>query len=1420
MKKRLLAILLCVAIVASLLAVSAMADDALETTSEGVAQEHTVDISELSDDEATLKASSSSDEEGLVSLTVTDINGDEISLLDGGVAIRLGSEYTFKAGFSDPDSIESVYITSTMGSDVKMLEAVRTGNVFVTSGYFDDDANYLPGSIGVKYTEIPKTIDVNTPVDWQPMIDALEDKTEVKEIEVIGENVNAQFDLSGFLESESEVLLDVAVELYDNTYGTSFDDFLGAYSNYKELLSYDLNDNTRVYIDKTGIQTYFMLVEERVGNAEKFVKLMMEIDDSQNLKDFASALGEVGTIVGLANNYLDISAEADDLRDEISNRRDLNTEEVAALNYKVDDYESDKQLFNLSMTVLPLIAASAAPTAGASIIFGGIVGMISTAANYFWDYRVGMITGSEPVNTSFVSNAHGTLLTHDILHEMELSGSLKSGTYCLEKNTSEDIVVEYGTVTLCLHGYGCDVKNNGGTVIIYDCGQNELSDGLGHVDITNNDGTVRFNSGSGSIYNYEGGKISVYDGSVSVTDYDPGSEINIYGGTIGTIRSSDANVLIDTKGTIESIYNTDGETIINDGVIEHAYTESGKISIYGGVFGSSNGGYSVSSRESSSIEIFDGNFKDRVFNYGGGSITIWNGQFASGVGGHTGTIIIYNGLFYGSIGTSGNKFTPSKLVINDGTFYAEDDGYANVGIDAGELEINGGIFYVSGYGNYETPTCNISISSAFNKAEINGGTFISNDGYNIDNSANIETDTPYANTGLTINGGNFKGNQYCIKNIDGLLTINGGAFEQLGQDNSDYCCILNGYYRTNEPHSITINNGTFSGYNKCIENNGVIDINGGNFSQVEEEEYYSVLIENKGEMTIDGGVFTSNAETIRNKGTLPNENGTLTISAGVFNKNGEVEEYLSCIHNEEEGMMTVNGGTFNMQKGSYCIDSDGTATINGGTFNVTSNLSCVNSNGNLTVNYAVFNMSGGFTGITTENDNIVISGLRFKGPTIPWGVRAQAVTLSVDDNFFLEIDSDSYAFYKRGDSTAPDIIVNIELANGYTGGLRYYDSKESEGVTLSADEFDQIDFSSDYLRLEADGVPPGGPDDEPDADCEHSYVTTVVEPTCENRGYTVYTCIKCGHTYMSNYVDANGHSYGEWIVTREPTDSTAGQRERICSVCKEKEVETIPATGADTPVIVGPGWTPSFNVNTPIETENGNVSISDTRADENDTVVITVRPDDGYELDKLIVTDANGNEISLVDIGNGQFKFIMPASAVSIKATFTEALANVFADVSVADWFVDAVKYVVRHSIMEGISENEFAPLSTMSRAMVWTILARIDGETVTGTGWIDEALSWAMAYGISDGTNANGFVTREQFATMLYRYAGEPTVSGSLSAFTDAGSVSSWANNAMLWATQNGIITGVTSTTIDPQGTATRAQAAAMLMRFMENVG
>ena len=160
-----------------------------------------------------------------------------------------------------------------------------------------------------------------------------------------------------------------------------------------------------------------------------------------------------------------------------------------------------------------------------------------------------------------------------------------------------------------------------------------------------------------------------------------------------------------------------------------------------------------------------------------------------------------------------------------------------------------------------------------------------------------------------------------------------------------------------------------------------------------------------------------------------------------------------------------------------------------------------------------------------------------------------------------------------------------------------------------------------------------------------------------------------------------------------------------------------------------------------------------------------------------------------------------------------------FTDVAEGAWYYDAVSYVYANGLMDGVSATEFNPDGNMTRAMVWAILARIDGETVTGENWIEIARTWAMAEGVSDGTDANGLITREQLATMLWRYAGEPESDYSLSAFTDAASVSEWAETAMSWAVENGLITGVTDNTLVPQGSATRAQCAAILMRYVENI-
>ena len=158
-----------------------------------------------------------------------------------------------------------------------------------------------------------------------------------------------------------------------------------------------------------------------------------------------------------------------------------------------------------------------------------------------------------------------------------------------------------------------------------------------------------------------------------------------------------------------------------------------------------------------------------------------------------------------------------------------------------------------------------------------------------------------------------------------------------------------------------------------------------------------------------------------------------------------------------------------------------------------------------------------------------------------------------------------------------------------------------------------------------------------------------------------------------------------------------------------------------------------------------------------------------------------------------------------------------FYDVSAGAWYYDAVKYVWEHELMNGVSATQFSPNTTLNRAMIWTMLARLDGvNTDGGANWYAKAQEWAMANGVSDGTDPMGAVTREQLVTMLWRFKGEPTVDFLLTA-KDADTVSSWAYEAMRWAVAEGIIEGDENGMISPTATATRAQAAAIFMRFIE---
>ena len=248
---------------------------------------------------------------------------------------------------------------------------------------------------------------------------------------------------------------------------------------------------------------------------------------------------------------------------------------------------------------------------------------------------------------------------------------------------------------------------------------------------------------------------------------------------------------------------------------------------------------------------------------------------------------------------------------------------------------------------------------------------------------------------------------------------------------------------------------------------------------------------------------------------------------------------------------------------------------------------------------------------------------------------------------------------------------------------------------------------------------------------------------------------------------------------------------------------------------------PSYSVTAPGATENGSVTVSPKNATKGSTVTVTVKPDDGYQLDKLTVADAKGGTISVTDKGNGKYTFTMPASKVTVTPIFVkiaqQPTEKTFSDVDKSDWFADAVAYVTDKGLMNGTGSDTFSPNASTTRGMLMTVLARYAGtDTTGGATWYEKGMNWAKAKGVSDGTNPEVNITREQLVTMLYRDVGSPKANGSLDSFSDAASVSSYAVNAMQWAVANGIVNG-SNGKLNPQNTATRAEVAAILMRFCE---
>ena len=276
----------------------------------------------------------------------------------------------------------------------------------------------------------------------------------------------------------------------------------------------------------------------------------------------------------------------------------------------------------------------------------------------------------------------------------------------------------------------------------------------------------------------------------------------------------------------------------------------------------------------------------------------------------------------------------------------------------------------------------------------------------------------------------------------------------------------------------------------------------------------------------------------------------------------------------------------------------------------------------------------------------------------------------------------------------------------------------------------------------------------------------------------------------------------------------------------------------------GGGSTPNYSPSI-VQPEHGTVTASPKNPQKGAKVTIAITPENGYTVDTVTVADINGKIVEVTPNDDGTYTFVQPSSKVTITVTFRQMTDTsdcprdescpmaAFTDADRSAWYHDGIHYCVEQGLMVGTSETAFSPNSATTRGMIVTILWRLEGSPLVSTSleyddvkpedWYGEAVRWADDAGVVTGYGNGKFgpndpITREQMAAMLWRYAGSPKVDGSLSSFVDGAQTSSWAQPAMIWAVEQGLMTGVGNDRLEPRGQATRAQAATILMRFAQD--
>ena len=750
----------------------------------------------------------------------------------------------------------------------------------------------------------------------------------------------------------------------------------------------------------------------------------------------------------------------------------------------------------------------------------------------------------------------------------------------------------------------------------------------------------------------------------------------------------------------------------------------------------------------------------------------------------------------------------------------------------------------------------------------NVGTMTIKDGVTVQTAGN---NTALGKFSSLVSNGYFDSGDYTAnKGIDQpTLTINGGLFR--GGLNT---------IKNDDRAKITIVNGTFTNYYQAVVmNHNVAEIKGGTFTAASDADSETYGIYNcgcaadidLGTLTVSGGTFTGATYAVAD---VSSQNATVNISDGKFagTKAAIVKSRSS------KASISISGGDFSSDPTAYLARYTGTdgqkyvaGAINESPYFF--RVALVKGN-QIPVVPAVGETAAPSakelekTGMTKEAAEAVAAAAQevaagdteikeavapiATGITDEKAAKYQQAAVNDVDNVekievraYLEVKPTAYngSAYTLDITPKYDVVV-VGTKNGATA------KKVVETNTLNVTKATEVS-----VQLPAD------------------FVTNTNGLYVQHKGHEYDATVTANNgVYTANFT--NPHGFSPFTISKTPqtvatigTDKYTSFADAVSAVPANGTIEitggTSPYTGtANKTFTVKNSTSADITVNgQPIEptksytfkythssggssggsssgkttykvttsaVNNGGVNASPSSAEKGATITITLSPDKGYKLDKLTVTDGSGKTVSTVKKSDTVYTFTMPASAVKVGVSYVKATETPsktkFNDVSANDWFASAVDYVTGKGMMNGTAANTFSPKANTTRGMLMTVLARHAGEDTTGGSvWYEKGMNWAKANGVSDGTNPQVNITREQLAAMLYRYAQNKKydVSGakSLDGYTDAQSVSSYAVPALQWANAAGVVTGKSGSKLDPKGYATRAEVAAMLMRFCENV-